>query len=98
MSRLGTHKTTVYQEDGWTKVRYHNTVVVMFNYKEIILNHGGWETNTTKTRMNQASQQFGLGYYIHQKDYIWHLTYGGKTHTFLGNMARIERTKDCVVQ
>lgn len=54
--------TSVYEDQGDICIRYHATEVVRFNGKRIILNGGGWRTNTTKTRMNQAANQYGLGY------------------------------------
>ena len=59
---IGTHATTVAAVGGMTHVTYHQTVVVRFNHEHIILNSGGYRTATTKTRMNQASNQFDLGY------------------------------------
>lgn len=61
--------------EGQTQVIYHSTPVVSFNHKLIILNHGGWMTNTTKTRMNQASVEFGLGFQVYQKDFNWFVRY-----------------------
>jgi len=60
--------TKVYTDEfGWTRVIYHNACVVKFNQDKIILSMGGWNTNTTRTRMNQASNQYGLGFGVHQK-------------------------------
>jgi hypothetical protein len=75
-SKIGKTATRVYvDEDGFTCVRYHDTVVIRFNDKEIILDEGGWFTNTTKLRINQASAQFNLGCYVCQKDYRWTIHY-----------------------
>ena len=73
-NEVGKHKTTVYNDDTHKCVKYHKTNVVRFNNKEIILNNGGWMTATTKLRMNQASNQFGLGYHVWQKDFEWFVT------------------------
>ena len=67
-------------------VRYHQTDVVKFNHEKIILNSGGWNTFTTKTRMNQASNQFGLGYYVYQRDFDWYVDYNGRTLEFFRHM------------
>ncbi len=83
---IGSHATSVYTENGATKVRYHATEVVIFNDNHIWLNSGGWYTNTTKTRMNQASNQFGLGFSVYQKDYDWFVSFHGKTIPFKDNM------------
>jgi hypothetical protein len=70
-----------------TIVRYHNTDVVTFTDKTITLDSGGWETVTTKLRMNQAANQFGLGYYVSQKNFEWFVTLpSGKTVDFKDNM------------
>jgi hypothetical protein len=83
VTQIGRVATTVHtNEDGQTVVIYHQTPVVKFDSKHIILNHGGWTTNTTKTRMNQASNQFRLGYNVFQKDYSWFVSFKGKTIPF----------------
>jgi hypothetical protein len=70
--RLGSTATTVYPDKtGETVVRYHATEVVRFSPDKVTLNSGGWKTATTKLRMNQASNQFGLGYTVRQKDFSW---------------------------
>ena len=80
--RIGSHKTTVKTENGTTKVVYWSTPVVSFNDKEIILNTGNYRTNTTKTRMNQTSSQFGLGFYVFQKNYDWFVEFKGNIEPF----------------
>jgi len=81
--RLGEKATTVYVEDGWTVVRYHQTDVVRFREGgPIILNTGGYRTVTTKARMNQASNQFGLGYQVTQNNFTWYVSYEDKCHVF----------------
>jgi hypothetical protein len=69
----------------WLCVAYHNTFVVCASDKTIVLNTGGWFTVTTKTRMNQASNQFGLGYRVFQKDFRWYVEFKGKVRRFITN-------------
>ena len=69
--------TTVQSGNGSTNVVYHTTTVVSFNSERITLDTGGWRTNTTKTRMNQAANQFDLGFNVWQKDYEWFVTCDG---------------------
>lgn len=83
--------TSVFSENGNTNVVYHATKVVRFNDKEIELNTGGWRTNTTKTRMNQASNQFDLGYVVRQKDYDWFVDYNGSTIPFNDSRITLKR-------
>ena len=58
-------------DDGRTKCVYHSTPVAEFDQSRIYLNTGGWRSLTTKTRMNQFSNQFKLGYSVYQKDFDW---------------------------
>ena len=81
---LGKHATTVRYENGETIVRYHQTDILKHNLERICLNTGGWFTATTKTRLNQASNQFGLGFRVYQKDHEWFVSYQGVTIPFGG--------------
>lgn len=69
--------TNTRHENGDTIIRYHQTDVVRFNDKQIILNTGGWFTNTTKLRMNQASHQYGLGFGVCQEKGAWYISRDG---------------------
>ena len=81
--RVSGRATSIYQDNRDTVVRYHETIIVRFNPKKITLDHGGWQTQTTRNRMVQASNQFGLGYRVFQKDFEWFVTYKGKTVPFI---------------
>jgi hypothetical protein len=79
MQRISSNNTAVFTDNEGTKVVLHSTCVVRFNSREIELDSGGWETVTTKARMNQASNQFNLGYQVFQKDWQWYVDYKGET-------------------
>jgi hypothetical protein len=78
---IGKHRTTVSYREGVTTVRYHSTDVVSVapqlssTSKGVViivtLDHGGHMTNTTKLRMNQTANQFGLGFRVYQKNFDW---------------------------
>lgn len=90
MSQMHTVKgiaTTVKTDNkGTIVVRYHETdVVVVRPNGRITLNTGGWKTATTRTRMNQASNQFSLGFHVYQRNYKWFVEYQGKTLEFDGS-------------
>lgn len=79
-SKVGTVHTTINREDGILRITYHGTdVVTVHPNGRIVLNHGGWRTSTTKTRMNQASNQFGLGFQVWQRDFEWFVDVDGHT-------------------
>jgi hypothetical protein len=68
------------------QVWYHGTCVVEFNPARIRLHSGGWRTATTKLRMNQASNQFKLGYSVYQKNHAWLVDFNGQTLPFEDGM------------
>jgi len=67
--------TKIMDIGGRTVVSYHDTHVISWNSQDIILNSGGYRTATTKLRMNQASNQFGLGIHVFQEDHEWFVSY-----------------------
>ncbi len=90
---LKLYKTNVLKrEDGKTEVVYYETVIVVFDDEEIVLNTGGWRTRSTQTRMNQISKAFKLGYRVFQKDSIWHIKYLNGNHPFESEKIRLDRT------
>lgn len=89
--KIGKTSTSIQTENDLTKIVYHNTPVVSFNDKVIILNTGGWFTNTTKTRMNQTSHMFDLGFSVYQKDYSWFVEFKGATIKFIENKLELKR-------
>ena len=91
LNEIGNHKTSVFTLEDTTYVKYHWTNVVEFNEETITLNTGGWYTPTTKTRMNQTSNQFGLGFRVYQKDFDWFVEYDNKTFEFLGDSITLNR-------
>jgi hypothetical protein len=72
--RLSKYKTKIVKDDeGYTNVILYNTIIVKFDDDVIILNSGQWHTNTTKTRMNQCANQYGLDFKVYQDDFQWYV-------------------------
>jgi hypothetical protein len=85
---IGTHKTKISRDDGVIRVKYHNTDVVTYepNRGTVTLNTGGYFTATTKKRMNQAAEHYGLGFKVKQVDWTWYVELENKELlTFDGN-------------
>jgi len=78
--------TTIATQNGVTVVTYHNTKVVQWDTNTITLDSGGWRTVTTKTRMNQASNQFDLKFTVCQTKGNWSVSFDGKTIPFSDGM------------
>jgi len=72
-------------------VIYHDTMVANWSNAKIELSTGGWVTPATKRRMNQASQIFGLGFLIVQRDFRFYAEYKGKTYQFHDNIVTLRR-------
>jgi len=83
---IGKTGTQVYTDENSTNVIYHGTRVVGFNYKRIVLDSGGHKTTTTKKRMNETSEQFGLGFHVYQKKRNWYVVYREETVPFEDGM------------
>ncbi len=83
MNKISKNNTQVYdREDGGKQVFLHGTCVVEWGRDFIKLNSGGWPTTTTKSRMNQASSQYNLGYGVWAKNFKWFVTYAGEDLEF----------------
>jgi hypothetical protein len=79
---LSEYKTRVLTDEDKSRVFFHETPVVSFNERTITLDTGGWWTRTTKVRMNQASQEFGLGFHVFQKAHDWFVDFHDKSYLF----------------
>lgn len=92
--KLSKYNTHVVHTVCSTVVWFHETPVVTISHwtdnRSITLDTGGWFTTTTKTRMNQASNQWKLGYYVYQDKHQWYVKYKGYILPFVGNMVVLE--------
>lgn len=64
MNQLSTYCTTITNADERTIITYHRTAIVEFDGDTITLRTGGWDSVTTRRKMNQAAAQFGLHYSV----------------------------------
>lgn len=82
----GVETTTFVDDDGALVGIYRGTEVAKRNGNEITLRTGGWKSNTTKTRMNQFSNNFCHGIFgVFQKNHEWFVTLNGQTLPFVGD-------------
>lgn len=89
--RIGKTATKVIEKVEGISVIYHQTTVVWFNLAKIVLDTGGWFTLTTKTRMNQASNQYGLDYHVRQVKGQWFCEFKGQAIKFEGDTLTLTR-------
>lgn len=81
---LGKLNTTLVERGGWMVCTLHETDIVKWKWDRIVLNHGGWVTNTTKRRMNQCSEDFNLGFSVYSRLGTMWVTFKGKDHEMIG--------------
>lgn len=59
---------------GCTEYIYHSTSVAkIFDDGVVVLNSGGYRSNTTKLAMNQALNERGLPFSVYQKKGEWYV-------------------------
>ena len=98
---IGTHRTscsTLIDNDSnrVLMVTYHSTPVVkVINDRYVVLNSGGFRTNTTKRRMNQASLQYSLGFQVYQVNFEWYVSIGEEVSPFYDGIV-IDTRKDVI--
>jgi hypothetical protein len=84
LAKIGTTATRVQESpDGSRSLWYHDTEVVRVKGPWVVLRTDGYWTVTTKTRMNQASNQWGLGFKVSQFCGVWRVTCWSPSGVFL---------------
>ena len=79
--------TEVVTVDGVSEVYLHNNLIAKIGDTWMQLFDGGWQSNTTKSRLNALLQVHGCdGEYIFQKKGEWFINYNGATLPFFSGM------------
>ena len=66
----------------------HGNHIATYNYdnKELSLYDGGFQSNTTKSRLNALCNEFATGFGIFQKNWDWFISdFSGYTKEFVSN-------------
>ena len=71
----------VYCEES--KVFLHGNHIATVKRNSILLFDGGWQSNTTKSRLNALLSEFRPHTRVFQKNYQWFISYAGKTFDFV---------------
>jgi hypothetical protein len=66
MDKLSSHATTIAADGDAMVVTYHRTQIVRFTEGAITLCMGGYDTVTTRRKMNQAAAQFRLPFSVYR--------------------------------
>lgn len=74
-------------ETGASVVRLHGNKIAVVGDNFVQLFDGGWQTNTTKSRLNAILSEHGLpGERVFQKQHKWFVTVNGETVEFFSGM------------
>lgn len=83
MDKLSEYRTTWFDDGDKGGVTYVRTQIVSWTHDTVTLNSGGYETVTTKRKMNQAANQFALGFGVYQRKGKWYVDDAqGNVHEF----------------
>lgn len=55
-------------------VYLHGNLIATVTRNEVTVEDAGWESNTTKSRLNAILRGFTLGFGIYQRDFAWYLS------------------------
>ena len=66
----------------------HRTAIAVYDHKNqaLKLNSGGYQTRTTKGRLNAILSELIAGARVFQRDFNWYLNYNNQTHDFMDGM------------
>jgi hypothetical protein len=68
-------------------VYLHGNLIARIGETWIELFDGGWQSNTTKSRLNAILQEFGIaGERVYQKNFTWFVNYNGFPIPFFSGM------------
>lgn len=80
--KIGNNTYAYIEYDGSVSIELHSTkVVVLYPNGLVKLQTGGWQTATTKDRINQYSP-----YRVQQKNHEWYVHKGEKVFPFFNGM------------
>ena len=77
--------TEVVTNDGLSTVYLHGNKIAMVDDTSLTVFDGGWQSNTTKSRLNALINEFCNGFTdgVFQKDFLWYIRDNNVTHDFV---------------
>ncbi len=70
--RIGNNTFKVFYKNGDHAIRLHKTDIITWRANKVILNTNGWQTLTSKARMNEYLPTF-KGVRVYQSKHIWYV-------------------------
>ena len=75
-----------------SSVYLHGHQIATFSHelKAVKLSSCGWQTNTTKSRLNAILSEVKYGCSVYQKDFNWFVSYADQVVSFFDNMILVD--------
>ena len=78
--------TQVSHDSEGANVYLHGNHIATVKANSIILKDGGWQSNTTKSRLNALLDEFSYGMRVFQKNWEWFVSYKNVSEDFISGM------------
>ena len=72
--------------DNEADVYLHGNHIATVKSNSILFKDGGWQSNTTKSRLNALLDEFSYGMRVFQKNYEWFVSYKNVKEDFVSGM------------
>ena len=72
--------------EGEADVYLHGNHIATVKTNSIIIKDGGWQSNTTKSRLNALLDEFSYGMRVFQKNFEWFVGYKNVSEDFVSGM------------
>lgn len=82
-NNFSSSNTTVKHFDGDAEVYLHGNHIATVMSNSIIIKDGGWQSNTTKSRLNALCYEFSYGARVFQKNFEWFVGYKNVSEDFV---------------
>lgn len=92
LAKVSKNNTTIKHANGNMTVTLHSTDIVHVTPSQVVLDNGGWATATTRARMQQVSNEYGLGYGVSVKRGEMFAHVNGFVYPFVNNRFRFFRS------
>ena len=85
-SNFSSSNTSVTHDNDEAFVFLHGNHIATIKNNSILLFDGGWQSNTTKSRLNALLDEFSYGMRVFQKQFEWFVGYKNVKEDFVNGM------------
>ena len=85
-SNFSSSNTMVQSDETGSMIYLHGNHIATVKDNSILLFDGGWQSNTTKSRLNALLDEFSYGMRVFQKQFEWFVGYKNVKEDFVSGM------------